>query len=91
MSPEEQNFYYFKLHDLNNDNYLDGLEVIGSFDHTHEEENGQNNTQTERMADADLTKLVDEILNEEDLNHDGFISYEEYQMALAREALIPSP
>ncbi len=28
MSNEEQNFYYFKLHDSNNDNRLDGLEIV---------------------------------------------------------------
>ena len=73
MTPEEQNFYYFKLHDTNNDNRLDGLEVIAAFDHVHEEEyahddttNEQNSTQTERLADEELTNLVDDILKDED-------------------------
>ncbi len=34
MTPDEQNFYYFKLHDYNNDNMLDGLELVGAFAHT---------------------------------------------------------
>ncbi len=94
MTPEEQNFYYFKLHDTNHDNRLDGLEVIAAFDHVHEEEfayesppNGQNNTQTERLSDDELTNLVDDILKEEDLNRDGYISYEEFQHALEKEKM----
>ncbi|CAF1073717.1 unnamed protein product [Adineta steineri] len=94
MSQEEQNFYYFKLHDINNDNRLDGLEVIASFDHEHEEENLQNatvdghhnNTKNERIGDEELTNLIDDILKEEDLDRDGFISYEEFKVALEREA-----
>ncbi len=34
MTPDEQNFYYFKLHDYNNDNMLDGLELVSAFAHT---------------------------------------------------------
>ncbi len=92
MTPEEQNFYYFKIHDTNNDNHLDGLEVIAAFDHTHEEENthhttigGSNSTQTERLGDEELTNLIDDILKEEDLDHDGFISYEEFKRALEHD------
>jgi len=91
MTPEEQNFYYFKLHDTNNDNRLDGLEVVAAFDHVHQEENANNATaeqQTsppphhERLADEELMRLVDDILKEEDLDRDGFISYEEFKRAI---------
>jgi Ca2+-binding EF-hand superfamily protein len=93
ITPEEQNFYYFKLHDTNNDNLLDGLEVIAAFDHAHQEENdhntttveGQNSTQTDRMGDEELTHLIDDILKEEDLDRDGFISYEEFKHAMEAE------
>ncbi len=91
MTPEEQNFYYFKLHDTNNDNRLDGLEVIAAFDHVHEEEylhdDTPNNTQSERLADEELTNLVDDILKDEDLDRDGFISYDEFKHALEREKM----
>ena len=33
MTPEEQNFYYFKLHDYDNNNMLDGLELVNAFAH----------------------------------------------------------
>jgi Ca2+-binding EF-hand superfamily protein len=94
MTPEEQNFYYFKLHDTNNDNHLDGLEVIAAFDHVHDEEyaheiitNEQNSTETERLGDDELTNLVDDILKEEDLDRDGFISYEEFKHALEKDKM----
>ena len=85
MTPEEQNFYYFKLHDTNQDNRLDGLEVIAAFDHAHEEENDQNRTHTERLGDEELINLIDDILKEEDLDRDGFISYDEFKHALEKD------
>ena len=33
MTKEEQNFYYFKLHDYDNNNKLDGLELVSAFAH----------------------------------------------------------
>lgn len=90
MTPEEQNFYYFKLHDTNNDNRLDGLEVVAAFNHVHQEENANNTTDPnakppaheERMSDEELIRLVDDILKEEDIDHDGFISYDEFKRAI---------
>jgi Ca2+-binding EF-hand superfamily protein len=95
MTPEEQNFYYFKLHDTNNDNRLDGLEVIAAFDHVHDEEyshddnniNEKNHTQIERLPDEELTNLVDDIFKDEDLDRDGFISYEEFKRALENDKM----
>ncbi|CAF0772952.1 unnamed protein product [Rotaria sordida] len=89
MTSEEQNFYYFKLHDTNNDNRLDGLEIVAAFDHAHHEEN-KNNTDTtgqtpphqERLPDEELIRIVDDILKDEDLNRDGYISYEEFKRAI---------
>lgn len=88
LSEEEQNFYYFKLHDTNNDNRLDGLEVIAAFNHEHKEDDDNDSlketpeTTTERPDDDELIDLVDDILEEEDLNHDGYISYDEFKHAL---------
>ncbi|UJR23716.1 hypothetical protein I4U23_026697 [Adineta vaga] len=96
MTLEEQNFYYFKLHDTNNDNRLDGLEVIAAFDHTHDEHqsntttNANNDTHEPRIADEELTSLVDDILKDEDLNRDGFITYEEFKHSLDRTAATQS-
>ncbi|CAF0971712.1 unnamed protein product [Didymodactylos carnosus] len=91
MTPEEQSFYYFKLHDTNNDNQLDGLEVISAFNHVHDDDvtmgNSTNLNQTSptpatRLADEELIRLVDDILKEEDDNQDGFISYQEFKRSV---------
>lgn len=89
MTAEEQNFYYFRLHDTNNDNRLDGLEVIAAMDHVHDESftDEQDNNQTDRMPDDELINLVDDILKEEDLDRDGFISYEEFKHALEKDKM----
>lgn len=34
MTIDEQNFYYFKLHDYDNNNMLDGLELVSAFAHS---------------------------------------------------------
>ena len=93
MTPEEQNFYYFKLHDTNNDNRLDGLEVVAAFDHVHHEETSNNTADAtatppahERLSDEELIRLVDDILKEEDINRDGYISYEEFKRAIEGQA-----
>jgi len=33
MTPEEMQFHYFKVHDYNNDNKLDGIELISALTH----------------------------------------------------------
>ena len=92
MTLEEQNFYYFKLHDTNNDNRLDGLEVMAAFDHAHSEDANNNTTaeqasqQPRRISDEVLMGLVDDILKEEDLDRDGYISYEEFKHAIEGNA-----
>jgi len=93
MTAEEQNFYYFRLHDTNKDNRLDGLEVIAAFDHVHDDElyddavNGRNTTEAQRLSDEELITLVDDVLRDEDTDNDGFISYEEFKRALEKEKM----
>ncbi|CAF0766948.1 unnamed protein product [Didymodactylos carnosus] len=91
MTPEQQNFYYFKLHDTNNDNQLDGLEVVSAFNHVHDDGVPTNDstdpnqtppTPPPRLADEELMRLVDDILKEEDLDQNGFISYQEFKRAI---------
>ncbi|CAF2365934.1 unnamed protein product [Rotaria sp. Silwood2] len=89
MTSEQQNFYYFKLHDTNDDNRLDGLEIVAAFDHAHQEEKSNTNDTTgqtpphqERLVDEELIRIVDDILKEEDLDYDGYISYEEFKRAI---------
>lgn len=37
MTDEELQFHYFKLHDFDNNNLLDGLEIVKALTHMHDE------------------------------------------------------
>ncbi len=39
----------------------------------------------QRISDDELTKIIDEILLDEDKNGDGLITYQEFLVALKRE------
>ena len=91
MTVEEQNFYYFKLHDYDNNNMLDGLELVSAFAHSEEHSDSSHGNHSEtstpavphiRISDEELAKLIDEIMREEDKNADGYITYQEFLIAL---------
>ncbi|XP_071441066.1 lymphotoxin beta receptor inhibitor-like [Hetaerina americana] len=113
MSPEELEFYYFKLHDFDNNTKLDGLEILQAIQHVmhsgddqsengkegemdHGSQSGQQeggggdevktNSRTDFVEEADrldddfsyFVELIDKVLEEDDLDHDGYLSYVEY-------------
>ena len=41
MSNEDLQFHYFKVHDSDNDDKLDGIELATAMAHYHDEENGE--------------------------------------------------
>ncbi|CAH0730902.1 unnamed protein product, partial [Brenthis ino] len=76
MSEQELQFHYFKMHDADNNNKLDGCELIKSLIHWHEQ--GHNEKQPgappvgeKIFKDDELTNLIDPILNMDDHNRDG--------------------
>ncbi|CAN7983680.1 unnamed protein product [Ixodes hexagonus] len=88
MSEEELQFHYFKLHDNDDNNKLDGLELIKSLIHWHVEESKHLATQgnqqptphgtTKLFTDQELANMIDPILEMDDKNRDGFIDYPEF-------------
>nr|BAN20430.1 hypothetical protein [Riptortus pedestris] len=72
MTEQELQFHYFKMHDADNNNKLDGCELIKSLIHWHETDSPIIQT------DDQLEKLVDEVLADIDSNNDGYITYPEY-------------
>jgi len=87
MSEEELQFHYFKLHDNDNNNKLDGCELIKSLIHWHVEEHkhlqatgAATNPQgtTKIFTDAELAGMIDPILGMDDKNMDGYIDYPEF-------------
>jgi len=77
MSQEELQFHYFKLHDSNNDNLLDGWELMFALNHDHKDAN-----EKKSMSDQEISDLLDPIFREDDKDQDGFISYAEFMASI---------
>jgi len=75
MNEQKQRFHYFKLHDLNKDGTLDGLEIIKALNHEHDD-GGKKPRET--LTDTQIENLVDAVLQDMDLNLDGRIDFSEY-------------
>ncbi|KAF8774280.1 Multiple coagulation factor deficiency protein like [Argiope bruennichi] len=84
MSEEELQFHYFKMHDNDDNNKLDGCELIKSVLHWHVEEsnamgaNAPEQGTTKIFQDNELALMIDPILDMDDKNKDGFIDYPEF-------------
>merc|ERR1719495_821188 len=86
MSEQELQFHYFKMHDSDGNNKLDGLELVKSLIHWHDEANhdpksGQPVPEAKIFKDDELKNMIDPILESDDVNRDGFIDYSEFQRA----------
>ncbi|KRT81665.1 HLH domain-containing protein [Oryctes borbonicus] len=81
MSEQELQFHYFKMHDADNNNKLDGCELIKSLIHWHEQgskDPAQTQIEDKIFRDDELVTLIDPILNMDDNNRDGYIDYPEF-------------
>ncbi|KAK9889439.1 hypothetical protein WA026_004708 [Henosepilachna vigintioctopunctata] len=92
MSEQELQFHYFKLHDADNNNKLDGCELIKSLIHWHDQGKDKANGPGEDkiFKDDELTSLIDPILNVDDSNKDGYIDYPEFIRAQQKAAAQPN-
>ena len=82
LSEENLQFHYFKVHDYDNNDKLDGIELANAMTHYHDEETGE---KAEDYTEEELASMVDQILEEDDLNHDGYIDYPEFIESQKRE------
>ncbi|XP_041107690.1 multiple coagulation factor deficiency protein 2 homolog [Polyodon spathula] len=80
MSPQELQLHYFKMHDYDGNDLLDGLELATAITHVHREEGGENSHQ---MNEEELVVLIDDVLRDDDKNNDGYIDYAEFAKSLA--------
>ena len=75
---------YFKKHDSDNNMKLDGLELLdaiirmNSGDHSHHEEDNQ--IQDNEWDLDEIVRIVDEILENDDKDKDGYINWSEFMM-----------
>lgn len=85
MSEEELEFHYFKLHDYDKNNKLDGVEIVKAITHFHadegHEETDQQRQERKVFSDDELSNIVDLVLQEDDLDKDGYIEYVEFVTA----------
>ncbi|KAL2083786.1 hypothetical protein ACEWY4_021559 [Coilia grayii] len=79
MSPQELQLHYFKMHDYDGNNLLDGLELATAITHVHKEEQG---AESQPMKEEDLITLIDDVLRDDDKNNDGYIDYAEFAKSL---------
>merc|ERR1712170_91938 len=79
MTAEERDFHYFRIHDFDKNNLLDGLEVFKALVHEseHEKNETEQNSEAEKSFD-DIVEMIDKVLEEDDTNKDGFLSYSEF-------------
>ncbi|XP_054747590.1 multiple coagulation factor deficiency protein 2 homolog isoform X1 [Anastrepha obliqua] len=85
MSDEEKNFYYFKIHDSDNNNALDGLEMLQAAIHQDEHFKKVDRDNFLHNASEELNhiiEVIDEFLQIADANKDGFLHYAEYVKAV---------
>merc|ERR1712062_57174 len=72
---------FFVLHDYDKNTKLDGLELLKSMTHYHDdhEDAGGHHDHDEESDNTDtLVEFVDMILKDQDYNNDGYIDYPEY-------------
>ncbi|XP_005354769.1 multiple coagulation factor deficiency protein 2 isoform X2 [Microtus ochrogaster] len=79
MSPQELQLHYFKMHDYDGNNLLDGLELSTAITHVHKEEGSD---QAPVMSEDELISIIDGVLRDDDKNNDGYIDYAEFAKSL---------
>ncbi|KAG5676121.1 hypothetical protein PVAND_005974 [Polypedilum vanderplanki] len=87
MSDEEKSFYFFKVHDTDNNNNLDGLEMIKAALHRH----GDDDIKDIKEELKHITSVVDEFLDFADLDKNGLLDFAEYKTAMTANDNSPPP
>ncbi|XP_012285003.1 multiple coagulation factor deficiency protein 2 homolog [Orussus abietinus] len=90
MTEQELDFFYFNLHDIDNNTKLDGLEMLHAYQHTlHEQDEEKELADYEDNKNADylpwIIELVDRTLEEDDLDNDGYLGYIEFVLGRQRD------
>ena len=79
LSEKELQFHYFKMHDSDNNNKLDGCELVKSLIHWHANDGKEHRHHNVKIfGDNELATMIDPILRSDDKNKDGFIDYYEF-------------
>ncbi|XP_015671891.1 multiple coagulation factor deficiency protein 2 isoform X1 [Protobothrops mucrosquamatus] len=79
MSPQELQLHYFKMHDYDGNNLLDGLELATAISHVHRQGDGE---PVQTIKEEELITLIDGVLHDDDKNNDGYIDYAEFAKSM---------
>ncbi|CAD7091833.1 unnamed protein product [Hermetia illucens] len=85
MTEEDKQFYYFMVHDSDNNNALDGLEMLHAALHQNEHFTKADRDIFVQNATAELNHIIDVIdkfIYIADVNNDGYLYYPEYIKAI---------
>ncbi|XP_033632893.1 multiple coagulation factor deficiency protein 2 homolog [Asterias rubens] len=74
MTQEELTLHYFRMHDYDKNNKLDGNELVQAMTHYHDDHGNDEKT----ISEKELEEMIDPILQNEDKNSDGYIDFLEY-------------
>ena len=79
LVPSTAIYYFFKLHDFDSNNRLDGIELIAAFSDYHEtpESKHKDMLAGHMMLESEIEKVVDGIIENHDIDRDGFLSWQE--------------
>jgi len=77
MTEQELQLHYFKMHDADNNNKLDGCELIKSLIHWHGSETDENAVS---YSDSQLSETIDHLFSFMDVNKDGYVEYTEFKL-----------
>uniref|UniRef100_A0A915JJ95 EF-hand domain-containing protein n=1 Tax=Romanomermis culicivorax TaxID=13658 RepID=A0A915JJ95_ROMCU len=91
MNEEQMRYHYFKMHDHNNDNALDGLELIQAITHYHGDNTGPDAPPPPKFQETELESITNNILRDDDYNNDGYIDYSEFVKSQAARTSAPPP
>ena len=80
MTRDERQFFYFKQADTDNDDHLDGLEMLQMLIKFEAEDDSYKKQFVEK-EDNDWCDELDRALKNQDFNDDGFVSFFEFQAA----------
>ncbi|XP_071833754.1 uncharacterized protein [Apostichopus japonicus] len=82
MTDDELQFHYFKIHDTDHNNRLDGLEVLQAVSHYDSSHDADPSKERESPSEEELEDMVDTVLYDDDRNRDGYIDYLEFSKSL---------
>ncbi|XP_074617123.1 multiple coagulation factor deficiency protein 2 homolog [Acropora palmata] len=72
---------FFLMHDYDNNSKLDGLELLQSFSH-HEHSQHEDQEHASQSREDDVVSFVDLVLQDSDLNDDGYIDFLEFATSI---------